>query len=170
MVFRRFPDFGRELRRPFEVHATCFDCAEFYDGCHAWPASKPFACGAYTRLPDVMPGTCGQKFPETRHRTARPAERQEDAAPAVRRRPPRPKGESRLCDCGVTLPKNRRLCDPCRDQKRRRTRREYMRGYMQQRRTGSVQGIQPDSDVPSAVAYAAQGQRESANSGEGGVG
>ena len=75
MNFERFPDFGKELRRPFEVHAACYDCADFYDGCEAWPASKRFTCGEYNRLPDVMPGMCGQRFPETRRRTERPAER-----------------------------------------------------------------------------------------------
>lgn len=57
------PDFGREVRRPFEVHENCYDCVEFYDGCNAWLASKEFHCADYNRLPDVMPGTCGQVFP-----------------------------------------------------------------------------------------------------------
>jgi len=129
MIFRRFPDFGKERRRPFEVHASCYNCADFYDGCEAWPAGKPLACGRYNRLPDVMPGTCGQRFPMTRHRTERPAERQ---APEKDRRRTGP----RLCECGATLPKNRRLCDPCREERRRQTRREYMRTYMQQRWAG----------------------------------
>lgn len=74
-LFARTP--ARELHERIanEVHASCQDCADFFDGCEAWPAGKPFACTRYSRLPDVMPGTCGQRFPETRHRTERPAER-----------------------------------------------------------------------------------------------
>jgi len=61
----RFPDFGQELRRPFEVHENCYDCAGFYDGCRAWPAAKAFACRIVQPLPDVPAGTCGQRFPAT---------------------------------------------------------------------------------------------------------
>jgi hypothetical protein len=62
----RSPDFGAELRRPFEVHECCYDCVEFYGGCNAWPAGKPFACADYHQLPDVLPGTTGQMFPPSR--------------------------------------------------------------------------------------------------------
>ncbi len=62
----RFPDFGQELKRPFAVAEQCYDCAEFYDGCHAWPASKPWRCADYLQRLDVMPGTCGQMFPPSR--------------------------------------------------------------------------------------------------------
>lgn len=61
---QRFPDLGKELRRPFSVHEHCYDCAAFYDGCEAWPAAKEFGCGHYQRLPDVMSGAFGQEFPE----------------------------------------------------------------------------------------------------------
>jgi len=27
------PEFGKELKRGFEVHENCYDCADFYDGC-----------------------------------------------------------------------------------------------------------------------------------------
>ena len=132
MSFRRSPDFGKELRRPFEVHAACYDCSDFYHGCEAWPASKSFTCGEYKRLPDVMPGTCGQKFAETRYGKTRPAGRGQGSTPAEQKPQPqrtRPKGEPRLCECGETLPKGRRLCDPCREQRRRQTGREYMRRF-----------------------------------------
>jgi hypothetical protein len=66
MQFKRFPEFGKELRRPFQVHENCFDCTEFHDGCNAWPESKPFDCADYYPPPDVMPGTYGQVFPPWR--------------------------------------------------------------------------------------------------------
>jgi len=66
----RFPDFGQELRRPFEVHENCYDCAGFYDGCRAWPAAKAFACRIVQLLPDVPAGTCGQRFPATSRKLA----------------------------------------------------------------------------------------------------
>ncbi len=146
MNFKRFPDFRKELRRPFEVHAICYDCAEFYDGCEAWPAGKPLACSRYNRLPDVLPGTCGQKFPETRRRAERPAEQGQGSAPAEKKRQPqrtRPRGEPHLCECGATLPKGRRLCDPCRATNRRTTMRETKRRYR-----ASRAATQPDSHVP----------------------
>ena len=71
----RFPDFGKELRRPFEVHENCYDCAEFYGpghgamGCQGWRASRGFACRDFNRLPDVLPGTCGQMFSPSRRQT-----------------------------------------------------------------------------------------------------
>lgn len=88
---QRFPDFGKELRRPFEVHEICYDCAEFYGpghgerGCDAWPANKPMftpdhkhlMCLDFLRLPDVMPGEpTGQIFPPSRMKDRRiPRER-----------------------------------------------------------------------------------------------
>ena len=53
----KFPDFDKDIRRPFAVHEYCYDCAEFYHGCNAWPGSKSFDCADYYALPDVMPGT-----------------------------------------------------------------------------------------------------------------
>ena len=60
MIFRRFPNFGKELRRPFEVHAICYDCADFYDDCRGYPADRDKGqnrpqCEKYQRLADVMP-------------------------------------------------------------------------------------------------------------------
>ena len=79
MISRRFPDFGKELRRPFEVHGACYDCCRLYDGCEAWPASRSFTCGEYSRLPDVMPGTCGAGA-----RGRRPARGRREAKPTRR--------------------------------------------------------------------------------------
>ncbi|MEN6336815.1 MAG: hypothetical protein ABFE01_21370, partial [Phycisphaerales bacterium] len=73
MRFSRFPDFGKELRRPFEVCEHCYDCVEFYGpghgevGCHAWPADRPFRCADYFPLPPVgIDGSTGQNFPPSR--------------------------------------------------------------------------------------------------------
>jgi len=63
---KRFPDFGKEAQQPFPVREYCYDCTEFYDGCNAWPANRAFDCADYHRLPDVMPGTCGQVVPPSR--------------------------------------------------------------------------------------------------------
>jgi len=158
MIFRRYPDFGKELRRPFEVHAACYDCAEFYDGCDAWPAGKSFACGEYNRLPDVMPGTCGQIFPKTRCRD-RHSTRQGRGSPSPEQRSQSQRtfagGEPRLCECGASLPKNKRLCDACRATHRRATMRETKRRYRV-----ALAASQPDSDVPSAPPRAALSTRE----------
>ena len=54
MPFKTFPEFGKELRRAFEVHENCYDCTEFYYGCEGWRASRVFACGNFNRLPDVI--------------------------------------------------------------------------------------------------------------------
>ncbi len=61
-----FPDFGKEVQRPFVVAEQCYDCAEFHYGCKAWPTDSKFACADVNRLPDVMPGDCGQVFPPPR--------------------------------------------------------------------------------------------------------
>ncbi len=73
MNFKRFPEFGKELRRPFEVCSRCYDCVEFYGeghgstGCNAWPAGKPFRCGDFYPLPPVgINGETGQHFPPSR--------------------------------------------------------------------------------------------------------
>jgi len=67
------PEFGKELKRPFEVHENCYDCGEFYDACEGWRASKDFTCRDFNRLPDVgINGKLGQEFPPSRRRA--PAE------------------------------------------------------------------------------------------------
>lgn len=139
---QRFPDFGKELRRPFEVHEICYDCAEFYGpghgerGCDAWPANKPMKtpdrkhllCLDFNRLPDVMPGEpTGQIFPDSRmngrrtprERTAEPTTGQpprESRTPSAMARGIDPK---RLCACGCHLPRRRRFCDTCRETRKR---------------------------------------------------
>lgn len=164
MPFKTFPEFGKELRRPFEVHENCYDCAEFYEGCKGWRASRDFACEGFNRLPNVMPGTYGQRFPPSRRSEfAKRQSAERDIMPGngyyksssatgrnvhdevaslsytVR------KSKVRACGCGAILPKGRRLCDPCRIQNRRQTKRDYMRTYMEQRRSAAVGS---DSDVP----------------------
>jgi hypothetical protein len=62
-----FPDFGKELRRPFEVDERCFDCAELYHGCNARRADPDGRCGDCLRLPDVgLNGATGQEIPPSR--------------------------------------------------------------------------------------------------------
>jgi len=69
----RFPDFGKELRRDFEVDAGCYDCVEFYGpghgqpGCNARPAQPRIYCLDYFPLPPVgVNGKTGQEFPPSR--------------------------------------------------------------------------------------------------------
>jgi hypothetical protein len=145
----RFPSFGRELERPFDVADGCFDCREFYGeghgdvGCNAWPASRwptdgPCPCADFNRIPDVLPGECGQRFPPSRMNGRKePRERQSAATDTdsqrreqsqsdqrIRRRSPAgvPGGEGkRSCACGAPLPKRKRCCDDCRANRRRQT-------------------------------------------------
>ncbi len=148
-------EFGAELKRPFPVHEHCYDCAEFYYGCMGWRAAKDFACKGYNRLPDVMPGTYGQVFPPSRRSGLIGNQRAERTIPVgrshsehipsegVRLSPEVHNAEVRTCGCGAILPKSKRFCDSCRIQNRRRTKRAYMRGYMEQRRSavGSGSGV-----------------------------
>jgi hypothetical protein len=138
MQLRTYPDFGKGLQRPFIVHENCCDCAGFYDGCVAWPQSKPFACHSYNPLPDVLAETCGQRFPATaRKLTAVPADSKvetrlmpstpmEHSRPSQQSRRPSPiarrglSGE-RLCECGATLQKRKRCCNACRLKRREET-------------------------------------------------
>ena len=163
------PEFGKELRRPSEVHENCYDCVSFYDGCQGWRASDDFECRHSNRLTDVLPGTCGQRFPPSRRRNpARPelasepveqdppesrwptAPEPEPAAPpaidtprgvspASRPREP-PKPGARTCGCGAALPKGKRFCDTCRTENRRRTKRRYMQSYRKQRSPAGERG------------------------------
>ena len=135
----RFPRFGTELERPFEVAEGCYDCAEFFDGCNGWPAGRELYCADRNRLPDVQPGRCGQVFPASgtgrqmkprgigNERPAEPGPTPKTPARAGTRtrRPspaaiPGPDGE-RLCGCGTPLPKRRRCCNACRRQRRVKT-------------------------------------------------
>jgi len=132
---KTFPDFGKELQRPFDVHENCYDCAGFYDGCTAWPAAQDFTCGKFNRLPDVMPGTCGQRFPATSRKLAGSPYQDRDTQdkPAQAKRHPArslsphvpypvsipgPDGERR-CGCGAILPKRKRCCAECRAKRKR---------------------------------------------------
>ena len=138
---RRFPDFGRELRRPFAVHENCYDCAGFYEGCKVWPAAREFACGVYNPLPDVLPGTCGQRFPATSRQLTTLAEdkaKPDSLADASVAKRSATRKRDRHCTCGSPLPKGKRLCDLCRIQNKRQTKRNYMRSYMEQRRSAAV--------------------------------
>jgi len=148
MRTNKFPEFGKELQRSFEVHEFCYDCAGFYDGCRAWPARKRFACPIYDALPDVMPGTWGQRFPATtRKLAAAPVDDEsqgetQDRPPERKDRPHAQVDGQRRCGCGEPLPKGKRLCDQCRIQNRRKTMRQYMR-----QRRGSA-AVDADSGVP----------------------
>ncbi len=151
---QRFPDFGKEVRRSFEAHELCYDCAEFYGaghgehGCDGWPASRELRCADRNRLPTVMPGTCGQVFPPSqRRRRTTPQTLREPDRPADPRPAARPKARTpRQCACGASLNKGKRLCDRCRERRRKQSKRAYMRCYMSQRRSGMGR---PGSDVPS---------------------
>ena len=145
----RLPDFGRELARPFEVDERCFDCAELYHGCNARPENPDSHCLDHLRLPDVMPGTCGQAIPASRMGGRKvPRIRFGGTTPVQVEVPPKKpptshydkpaKPKARTCGCGVPLPKGRRLCDGCRVGARRQTKRQYMRTYMRQRRSGVI--------------------------------
>ena len=151
MPFKRFPEFGKELKRPFEVHENCYDCADFYGDCKGWRASRAFACEDFNRLPDVMPGTYGQRFPASRRsglakcqsadeNIAADGDTHAEVASLSRAIH---KAKVRACGCGAILPTGRRLCDQCRTQNRRAT----MRDYMRTRRAGSGDS-RSDSGVP----------------------
>ncbi len=142
-----FPSFGAELRRPVELHEVCFDCAELYHGCNAWPQSKPMSrpgstrllCGDCLPLPPVgIDGATGQEFPPSRMNGRKePRERQsipvdinaQECAGSrsnQRSRQPSPAGVpgsdgKRLCTCGAALPQRKRCCDACRATRRHQT-------------------------------------------------
>ena len=63
---KTFPDFGKELSRPFKVDERCYGCAELCHGCTARPENPDKRYAEYLHLPDLMPGTCGQTFPPSR--------------------------------------------------------------------------------------------------------
>jgi hypothetical protein len=154
----RFPDFGKELRRSFEVHENCYECASFYDGCPAWPAAREFACRQCDRLPDVPSGTCGQQLPPFRRQvSSRPASDPIETQSTRSNRGPAPepqgttapkvddllakesdresKTKTRTCPCGLPRQKGKRLCEKCRKQNRRETKRRHMGPYMRRRRS-----------------------------------
>jgi hypothetical protein len=164
------PEFGKELRRAFEVHENCYDCAEFYGPgrgvvvCNAWPASKAFNCADFLRLPDVMPGTSGQVFPPSRMGDRKePRIRSSSGAPVRPRvQPEKPPARQlpqtnphreypaanyglageRLCQCGARLPKRKKCCETCREKRRAET----LHG--RRNREGALRRVQTVSDVP----------------------
>jgi hypothetical protein len=129
------------------MHENCADCVEYYHTCRTWPENRPFACADFYRLPDVLPGTTGQRVPSSRMggrtepRVRRESTAEDDqepahaSTPAPARKRPKPKDSNRipspaatpgqegerLCTCGATLPKRRRCCDNCRQTRREET-------------------------------------------------
>jgi hypothetical protein len=167
----RFPDFDQELRRGFDVDERCLDCVELYHGCSAQPENPDSRCADYFPLPDVgVNGETGQKIPpskmggrkEPRIRGSGtvPTQVQEkpESSPAGQHDKPA-KLKVRTCGCGVRLPRGKRLCDGCRIGGRRQTKRQYMRTYMRQRRSGVIGS---DSGMP----FPAQGTHVARAGGE----
>jgi len=163
---KTFPDFGKELSRPFPVDQRCYDCAELCHGCNARPENPDTRCADYLHLPDVMPGTCGQTLPPSRMQgCTEPRIRLAAAAPVqVEVQPKNPPAsrlassaqpQARLCGCGAILPKGRRLCDQCQTQNRRQTKRDYMRTYMEQWRS-AADGSDSHMPFPAAATPSTQ--------------
>ncbi len=147
MKLQRFRDFGKELKHAFAVHEVCYDCAEFYGpghgerGCNGWPSKKPMyaagrkhlLCLDCLRLPPVEPATHGQVFPPSRMegrtepRTAQ-AEAVQDRS-TTRVSTPAPTSSEidpkRRCLCGRAMPRRRRYCDTCRDQRKELAKHRY---------------------------------------------
>ncbi len=150
------PDSKREPQAPFEAHENCYDCADFYDSCKGWGASRDFQCGDFNRLPGILPGTCGQAFPPSRMNSCtEPRSRPVAGSPVRVGAQP----EARRCGCGAPLAKGRRLCDGCRVEARRQTKRQYMRTYMRQRRSGVI-GSDPGMPFPAQSTHVAGGGGE----------
>jgi hypothetical protein len=129
----RFPEFGAELRRPFEVAEQCYDCTEFYVGCEARPEDNQVRCLDYLRLPDVgVDGQTGQVFPPSRmqgRKKPRLVQRQDVSrkdAPKQLRRRTSPVSitagkRQRVCACGAVLGRRQRYCPDCRAKRRAET-------------------------------------------------
>jgi hypothetical protein len=138
----KFPEFGAELKRDFEVSAGCYDCVEFYDGCNARRADPNSRCLDYFPLPPVgVNGKTGQETPplrmgdrkEPRIRSATPkpdhAKPRGEATRRIGQSPKQPRQQSsagnpgpdgeRLCGCGARLRKRERCCGACRLQRRK---------------------------------------------------
>ena len=150
----------------------CFECAELYHGCNATPENPAAHCADRLRLPDAMRGTCGQTFPPSRMQdrteprirlvAAAPVQVQAQSknspasrparAPALRK-PAAPRIGPRLGGCGAILPKGKRLCDACRTESRRQTKRGYMRSYMEQRHS-PTSGSDPGVPFPGPATHA----------------
>ncbi len=162
-----FPDFGKEIERPFTLDERCLDCVELYAGCNARPENPASRCADYFPLPDVgVNGKTGQEIPASRmgdrkqprvrfkakrsdstpvtldephtRKGSRPPKQPRQLSPAAH---PGPNGE-RLCTCGAVLRKRERCCGACRLQRRKET--------MQRRRTGDQRStaVGSASDMP----------------------
>jgi len=146
MPFKTFSEFGRELTGAFNMHENCYDCAGFYDGCEGWRASRDFTCADFHRLPKVAPGTYGQRFPASRRSERaeyQPADTDivaggDTCVEVASLSHKIHRAKTRTCGCGAILPTGRRLCDICRTENRRKAKRDYMRTYMEQRRSAAV--------------------------------
>ncbi len=123
-----FLDLDKDIRRPFAVDEQCYDCGEFYAGCHARPSNPPTRCRDYLRLPDVVPGTCGQTFPPSRMQGRKEPRLCREVAGGEEKHTPT-QASPRRCECGAALPKSKRLCDACRTKRRQQTMREYKRRW-----------------------------------------
>lgn len=163
---KRLSDFGKEVRPDFGVHENCYDCAEFYDGCPAWRASTVFECRVFNRLPDVgIEGKLGQEFSVARRRARTRPEPDPARRPAVEapsRIPPTDRPDRlrpRTCACGTALPKGKQVCDRCRTDRRRRTRREYMARYRTRQHPAAV-GSGSDSPFPAQGTHATPACRD----------
>lgn len=42
--FKRFPDFGKEVKRAYEIHENCYDCRRLVKGCKGWKVTRKFMC------------------------------------------------------------------------------------------------------------------------------
>jgi len=161
------PDFGKELRQPFEVDERCFDCVELYHGCHATPEDSNSHCADYFPLPAVgVNGTTGQEIPPSRMGSrAEPRVRSSSSAPVrAQVQPENPPASrqaqtkthreypaancglagERLCQCGARLPKRKKCCETCRERRRAET----LHG--RRNHEGPWQPIQTASDMPSS--------------------
>ena len=145
--FQRFPDFGKELRRPFAVHELCYDCAAFYDACPSWPAAKKFACRHFQPLPDVMPGTDGRRFLEKVFVPTDPAGDEEPAAqpPGTSPRPAAGRPRTAGCrHCGSERAPGHSYCSRCADSRKAHSNRQRQRRH-RSRALGPAKGGRRDS-------------------------
>jgi len=102
----RFPGFGKELQRPFEVDERCYDCAEFYHGCNARPENPSSRCADYLPLPDAgVNGQTGQEIPPSRMGGRKdPSVRLPNGAPVRVRAQPEPIEQDPPADSRQTAP------------------------------------------------------------------
>lgn len=129
-----------------DTHENCADCSESYHTCTGWPAGSEFACTEYRRLGDVgVNGQTGQEIRPSRmggstEPKSKPAPVKMDDNPkrAQKERAPGPKtfiddNGIRRCECGKPIPKKKRCCNVCREQRHKqgvqRMRKQNKRGH-----------------------------------------